>query len=199
MNTKKYIVSSLLLFSLGFTTPISAQIFQNNNTACESKEVLCTSGKCDDFFNPGVFSLSGKSIAGPADINGDGFPDLAAMVFATGIAMTTPANSLQQISVLLSQGKAQCGVGNGQLIELDYSLGANLDSTYTSVLVGPLDENNLSDIFVSSTLSSGKRRVITARRCHSAKAERACSPAIILPWVSMMWPVAMRPRKSCGK
>lgn len=50
-----------------------------------------------------------------------------------------------------------------------------------------------------STLSFGKRREPITRRCLSARAVRACSPVIIRQWDSMMWPGAMRPRKSCRR
>lgn len=135
--------STLAMVSWVFPFALSAQIFQNSNTACEVRTV-CTSGTGNCFGDSQ--SISCRNQGGIADFNGDGFPDCV----AENGTWSTPAED--NTSVLLNNGAGvTCGTGSGQLANgVNYAEPNATGGTASiaTVLAGPLSPGAISSVIL---------------------------------------------------
>ncbi len=141
----------LCVSALGAPPLVQAQtLFQNNNAACESKEVLCgAGGTCAD----GARSVACKNIEDSVDFDGDGFVDCVASTTVSGAGGELIA------SVLLNQGLAatSCAGGSGDQFQpaSNYSIDfLNTDTGLSSVVAGNLNNTNFDDFALADINSS---------------------------------------------
>lgn len=137
------LLTSFTFFSFSLPNFVSAQVFQNNNVACESRTV-CTAGVGDCLEDSQ--SIACRNHSAGADFNGDGFTDCVAEVSE----WSTPG--IDNTSILLNNGAGStCGVGSGQFASsANYAEDNSVVGTdeIATVLAGPLSPGARSSVIV---------------------------------------------------
>lgn len=156
---KCFLVFVVLFFVTVFTNfpAAHAQIFQNNNTDCESLATITTSAGSVST------SIACKNISASADFNGDGFVDCAASV-ASAIVTGDKINT-----VFMNKGSTatSCASGTGDQFEtaLGYAMsGLDLSGDLSSIVVGNLVSTSspFSDMAEASVTVGGGKRISIA-------------------------------------
>ncbi|MGH2567776.1 MAG: FG-GAP repeat domain-containing protein, partial [Bacteroidota bacterium] len=143
MRTKYFFVLAVFLSPVLGGIPFAhAQLFQNNDSTCESRSVVCSSVTGGGCVGGQAESISCRNIEADADITGNGFVDC--------VAGRDDGTGEINVSVLLNNGAgAQCGVGAGQFsTALDYGLSGLFTAAIESgtVLTGDLSGDGATDM-----------------------------------------------------
>ncbi len=119
MKKSYFFASSLLAFSLFSQGKANAQVFQNNNTACESTTVLCSSATTPGYTNCASYAKDItciNSYGAETDMNNDTYSDCVLLNSFDNITSPSPV-SIPTFGIINNAGASQnsCGGSPGIL------------------------------------------------------------------------------------